>query len=635
MSLEHSDWLTGDGSDIDPAERQKHEGEGWTIGGQALQECCQPETERTNEEIHQAREADEAMAADIGSSEGRASKPGSEDSVGAGEDGAKDNYDDNKTGNCEARGGEATEESGGELGENEIGHGECSDNEHSPEEHSHDEQCHGIYSHRHLCRSEHSHDNRSEGEFSGSESDSDEHKYSMAVKNPALAYHECSSHKREHRQAYKRNAHLPDGRELFSVLLSIHFKDTLIDYSRSYASMSSKTGNPGDSDRPATEDLEHLQNLLNVEFTDLTAGIDPLEIPMSNLKRRSLLRYTVKLEFLVGQDRAADLPLLQFMNFDTAVVLGEEALELIANIDEIVLGAIASVDDVVVGKHIVRHKLEQCLCDDEVKDQTRLEGSPYSVKNSRDDKNEQSSRGSGENKIRYLNFGHGHPLFSVRFSIHFRDTQESRSRFFVSAKTVDHDSTFELCDLDFEHLLRLIENPCNDLLNSPTFSNEENLTAEERHEQVRCTVDLDISTGLDRNEGKQYTVHMPSPFKDGMAEAIKATLEGCISDAVKTIDAIAAQRQIACKEPEYDPYSFIPDFEARRAVEKDKRLALREMEVAHLRQIVKDAYRQLGRLKAANSDCEKCSDCSSDHACGAADSHAHDHAPCNTPDSCS
>jgi hypothetical protein len=79
----------------------------------------------------------------------------------------------------------------------------------------------------------------------------------------------------------------------------------------------------------------------------------------------------------------------------------------------------------------------------------------------------------------------------------------------------------ELCDLDFEHLLRLIENPCNDLVNSPTFSREENLTAEVRHEQARCTVDLDISTGLDRDEGKHYTVYMPSPFKDGMAEAIK------------------------------------------------------------------------------------------------------------------
>lgn len=102
--------------------------------------------------------------------------------------------------------------------------------------------------------------------------------------------------------------------------------------------------------------------------------------------------------------------------------------------------------------------------------------------------------------------------------------------------------------------------------------------------------------------------------------------------AIKTIDSIAAQRP--CKEPEYDPYSLITDFEARRVVEKDKRLAHRGMEVAHLRQIVKAAYRQLGRLKAANSNCEKCSDCYSDHACGAANSHAHDHASCSTPDSC-
>jgi hypothetical protein len=185
--------------------------------------------------------------------------------------------------------------------------------------------------------------------------------------------------------------------------------------------MSSITHNPGDSTRPATKDLKHLQTLLDVEFTDLTASIDPLETLMSVFKRRSLLRYTVKLEFLVGQDRAADLPLLQFMNFNTAAVLGEEALELIADMDEIVLGAIASVDDVIARKHIARHKLEQRLCDDEVKDPTNLE-SPNAVKNSGDDKNAQSSTGSGENKIRYLNFGHGHPLFSARFGIHFRDT---------------------------------------------------------------------------------------------------------------------------------------------------------------------------------------------------------------------
>jgi hypothetical protein len=125
------------------------------------------------------------------------------------------------------------------------------------------------------------------------------------------------------------------------------------------------------------------------------------------------------------------------------------------------------------------------------------------------------------------------------------------------------------------------------------------------------------------------------PSKMAWQRQSKTKLESCISDAIKTINAIAAQRQIACKEPEYDRYSLIPDFEARRAVEKDKRLAHREMEVAHLRQVVKDAYRQLGKLKAATSDGEKCSDCSSDHSCGAADGHAHDHAPCNTPDSCS
>jgi hypothetical protein len=426
MSLEHSDWLTGDSPDIDPAERQKHEDEGWTIGRRALQEYGQRETERMKEEIRQAREADEVAAAtgdeamtdDTGSSEGRASTPGSEDSVGDGEDVAKDDDGDNETSNCDARGDEATEESGGELGESEAGHGECSDGDQSPEEHSHDEQCHGNFSHRNLCRSEHSHDDQSDDEFSGSENDSDEHKYSMAVKNPALAYHEYSSYKQEQPQGYKRNARLPDGRELFSVLLSVHFKDTLIDYSRCYASMSSITRNPGDSARPATKDLKHLQTLLDVEFTDLTAGIDPLETPMSVFKRRSLLRYTVKLEFLVGQDRAADLPLLQFMNFNTAAVLGEEALELIADMDEIVLGAIASIDDVVAGKHIAHHKLEQCLCDDEVKDPTNLEESQNAVKNSRDDKDAQSS--SGENKIRYLNFGHGHPLFLSSFQYPFQ-----------------------------------------------------------------------------------------------------------------------------------------------------------------------------------------------------------------------
>jgi hypothetical protein len=425
MSLEHSDWVTGNGPDIDPVERQKHEDEGWAISGRSLQEYGQRETERMNKEIRQARDADEAaaatgnedMAAGTGSSDGRASTPGYEDSVGAGEDGAKDDDNDNETGNCEARGGEATEESGGELGESEAGHGEYSDHEHS-----HDEHFHGNYSHRHLCQSEHSHDNQSGDEFSVTENDSDEHKYSMAAKNPAVAHHECSSHKQEHQQAYKRNVRLPDGRELFSVLLSVHFKDTLIDYSRTYASLSTITRNPGDSDRPATKDLEHLQTLLDVDFTDLTTGIDPLETPMSIFKRRSLLRYTVKLEFLVGQYRAADLPLLQFMNFDTAVVLGEKALELITDMDEIVLGAIASIDDLIAGKHIAGHKLEQCLCDDEVKDPTNLEESQNAVKNSRDDKDEQSSTGSGENKIRYPNLGYGHPLFSVRSSIHFRDT---------------------------------------------------------------------------------------------------------------------------------------------------------------------------------------------------------------------
>jgi hypothetical protein len=139
MSLEHSDWVTGNGPDIDPVERQKHEDEGWAISGRSLQEYGQRETERMNKEIRQARDADEAaaatgnedMAAGTGSSDGRASTPGYEDSVGAGEDGAKDDDNDNETGNCEARGGEATEESGGELGESEAGHGEYSDHEHS------------------------------------------------------------------------------------------------------------------------------------------------------------------------------------------------------------------------------------------------------------------------------------------------------------------------------------------------------------------------------------------------------------------------------------------------------------------------------------------------------------------------
>ncbi len=531
------------------------------------------------------------------------------------------------TGSSESRASTPGPGGSGSACENDADAGKADDQDGDGKE-INDKVCESEYS-----EDQQSNDKRGDGDYVGDENDIDELRGEIAAGDSAHAIHKCCGHRHEHAHAKERLFHLPDGRELFSVLLSIHFNDTSIDHSRRFRSTSSTTEDVENIARPDVRDLEYLQTLLEIKFTDLMAGIDPLERKMSRKNRYSLLRYTVKLELFLGSDRVPNMPLKEFMSFGTVFIPGEQALGIIAKIESIVLDAIEYVDDVVAGKYTARHKLKNGLSQDESIHPKGLEKSLDAIENFRAGKDGRPCTESLENKIRYLNFGDGRPLFGVVFGIHFRDTQQHYSRTFESAskKNKDHDINFGLCDLDFKHLMRVIQIPFNDLVKSLGFHEEKDLTADGRREQERCTAELEFLNGAKRSEGSQYVFYRPLPIPAGMAESIRFASESCISDAIKTIDAIAAERQVACHKLEYDPCSVIPDFEARIAVNKDKR---NKIEISHLRQIARNAYEQLGKHPVAASNAVKCSDCCSDDACGSADGHSQEHAPSNAPNCC-
>jgi hypothetical protein len=515
------------------------------------------------EYISSPRVDEDNSAVDVSLFKGKAFTPRSEGSDGDGEDNGEDQDSDDEA----SDGGK----SGGEARGNDFNDDDHSDDDHSQDEASHDDDSHGE-ERCDGCKCQHTHDNQSDYESTGSENHGEKQKYSMAVKNPAGAIHECSEHK------------------LLSVLLCMHFKDTLIDHSRRYTSQPSITGNAEDSITPENQEVQRLKALLDAELAKLVVGIDPSEGAMSCHKRRTLLRYTVKLEIFVGQDRA-NIPLLQFNNYSTRAVSGKEALGLIKNVDEIIMDVLAYINAVVASKGVTCHGVEDCLCDDEVTSSASLEESPNASGISTADEDEQFSEASTENLDSSLESRYGHRLFSVSLNTHFKGTTENHSQTFMSDHIQDRDSIVELCDLDFQHLLRLIEIPCNELLNWPGLSKEEDLTADERQEQERFNIQIFIPNGPDREETREYIIYTPSPFKDEeLPQVIRASFESHVSYAVKTIDAIHAEREMACKQPGYDPSSVIPDFEARRILEKDSRIADRETEVGREAHIVQDTH---------------------------------------------
>jgi hypothetical protein len=223
------------------------------------------------------------------------------------------------------------------AGENEAGEGEAGEHEADEDEASGDE-------------------------VDGDEAGGDEVKKHTTAKVFPVAVHKCGDHKHTHSHAKQRIFRVPDGRQLFSVVLKVHLNDPLIDYSRTLASMSSVTENVDNSTGLDDHDFKHLCRLIEIRFIDLVAGVDLVEKRMPIKDLRLLHRFTVELDLVTGEDPKRDMGKKTFLNFGTGLIAAEEAKDITAKLEEVILDAIEAVDGLAAWREIARSDPKHCPC---------------------------------------------------------------------------------------------------------------------------------------------------------------------------------------------------------------------------------------------------------------------------------
>jgi hypothetical protein len=207
-------------------------------------------------------------------------------------------------------------------------------------------------------------DEVSDDEASSDETGNYEIKEEKTSEELRMLVNKCQGHNHAHPQgacAKQRIVRTPDGRQLSSAVLKVHFNDTLIDYSRTLASMLSMTGNVDNSAGLDDHDFEHLNRLIEIRFVDLAAGIDPAKKKMSTKNRISLHRYTVKYELFTGES-PREMGGKSFLNYGAMLIADEEANRIIAKLEEVILDAIEVVDGLASEREIARRGPEYCPC---------------------------------------------------------------------------------------------------------------------------------------------------------------------------------------------------------------------------------------------------------------------------------
>jgi hypothetical protein len=174
--------------------------------------------------------------------------------------------------------------------------------------------------------------------------------------------HKCGDHPHAHSHAKQRLIRVPDGSQLFSVVLKIYFNDAQIDYTRTFASMSSITNNVDNGVGLNDHDFKHLYRLIEIRLVDLVAGIDTVERSMPTKDRRPVQRYTVELHLVTGEDSMRDVGWRTFLNYGTGLIAAEEAKDTIAKLEEAILDAIEVVDGLAVQRERARRDPQQCPC---------------------------------------------------------------------------------------------------------------------------------------------------------------------------------------------------------------------------------------------------------------------------------